>query len=92
MSLWCLKLGKHDSISFRVIDRGWLGCVCRFQPYLVMMEGGTLVQVSEGYDLLPMVKERDTASSWLLAKRSISPLLDYVNGSRVDKADLSSSA
>jgi hypothetical protein len=27
-----------------------------------MIDGGTFVQVSEGYDLLPIVKERDAAS------------------------------
>lgn len=44
------------------MDSGWLVCVCTFQPYLEIIDGGTLVQESEGYDLLPMVNERCDAS------------------------------
>ena len=38
-----------------------------FQPYLERIDGGTFVHESDGYDLPPMVKERDETSTRLLA-------------------------
>ena len=76
-------------MSLRVIDKGWLGSVWRFQPYLVVIEGGTLVHESEGYDLLPIVKERSEASKWKSAKPVFSEVVHCGDGDgHVNKADM----
>jgi hypothetical protein len=54
-----------------------------------MIEGGTFVQESEGYDLLPMVNERDEASTWSSAKLGFSQSVSCGDGGGVvDKADM----